>query len=496
MIQKILKDLIKYIPAKAVPGLVGILSLPLITRLLDPAEFGNYVLVTATTSIFSIFIGWLSMSIIRFYPIYQKEEQLDTFYNTVLILIYISIIFTTIFFMITIYLLRNRFPDELNQLMRIGVLLLFVTALFTAFIEFYRAKRKITLYSITTAWKSVTAIVFGVILILYFGFRADGLIWGQILSLTIIMPFLWKKSIGTLFINFHQFSSKLTKEIASYGFPLVAGNLAAWILSLSDRYFLQFYRGGQEVGIYSASYRIAEHSMVLIASLFALTSGSIIFDIWENKGENASKEVMHNITRLYIMVGIPVAVGLCALAKPIITILTGTQFHQGYKIVPLVVAGAFMLGLQQRFHAGLFFHKKNKYIMLSIFISGLANLGLNFLLVPQYGYMAAATTTLISYCILLLCVILTSRLIFIWQFPFRTLLRTTGAAVIMGTIVHYIGNEGFSIPIIGILASIAAGIFIYILCLYFLNEFSLEEKKSIKNIWGKSIVFLTHSRRY
>jgi O-antigen/teichoic acid export membrane protein len=35
--------------------------------------------------------------------------------------------------------------------------------------------------------------------------------------------------------------------------------------------------------------------------------------------------------------------------------------------------------------------------MYSIIASGLLNLGLNFLLVPKYGYVAAAITTLISY---------------------------------------------------------------------------------------------------
>ena len=39
--------------------------------------------------------------------------------------------------------------------------------------------------------------------------------------------------------------------------------------------------------------------------------------------------------------------------------------------------------------------------MIVIIVSGLLNLGLNFILVPRYGYIAAAVTTFISYAFLL-----------------------------------------------------------------------------------------------
>ena len=90
-------------------------------------------------------------------------------------------------------------------------------------------------------------------------------------------------------------------------------------------------------------------------------------------------------------------IGLRVLARPFIKILAAQEYYEGYKIIPLVSLWAFFLGLQQRFQVGLVFYKKTNFVMYSIIASGLLNLGLNFLLVPKYGYVAAAITTLISY---------------------------------------------------------------------------------------------------
>ncbi|GAG20573.1 unnamed protein product, partial [marine sediment metagenome] len=254
-------------------------------------------------------------------------------------------------------------------------------------------------------------------------------------------PFLWRISLGKAPLNAKSISTPLLSEMARYGFPLVIGNLAAWILSLSDRYVLEFFRGSQEVGIYSASYSISEPSIMLLATLFALTSGSIVYNIWEKEGEKKSQEFVSKLTKYYLLVCIPAVVGLSALAKPLINTLTGQEYHGGYKIIPLVALGAFFLGLQQRFYAGVNFYKKTHFIMFSIVASGFLNLGLNFLLIPKYGYIAAAFTTLISYAFLLFLVIIVSRRFFIWQFPVKSLAKATCASSVMGVVVYYIGNS-------------------------------------------------------
>jgi len=471
--------MVKYLPAQIVPGIVGFITIPIITRLFAPGEYGDYVLVISTVGVFSTIVGWLSMPIKRFYPAYERDKKLDEFYETVLKMTFISILVLSLLFLGALLLLKSHISPRLYALIYIGVPVFILTSCFGVLVEFLRAKRQISWYSDFMVWKSVTAVSFGILLVIIFDFGIDGLLWGSVLSLVIGFPFLWRISLGKVSLNAKSISTPLVSEMARYGFPLVIGNLAAWILSLSDRYVLEFLRGSREVGIYSASYSISEHSIMLLSTLFALTSGSIVYNIWEKKGEKKSQEFMSKLTRYYLLVGIPAVVGLSALAKPFVNTLTGQEYHGGHKIIPLIALGAFFLGLQQRFHPGLNFYKKTHFIMFCVVVSGLFNLGLNFLLIPKYGYIAAAVTTLLSYVLLLVLVIFVSRRFFVWEFPFKSLAKAICASSVMGIAVYHVGNSLTSSTLSNLILGTVVGVAVYSLMLFLFQELKPSEIQAL-----------------
>ena len=71
MSKEVLSDFVKYLPAKVVPALVGILAIPVLTRLLPPEQYGQYLLVMTSLILISSFcISWLVSVTIRFYVVY------------------------------------------------------------------------------------------------------------------------------------------------------------------------------------------------------------------------------------------------------------------------------------------------------------------------------------------------------------------------------------------------------------------------------------------
>lgn len=481
----VFKDMVKYLPGQLVPGIVGFASIPIITRLFGPGDYGNYILVISIVSVFSTIAAVLSMPIKRFYPAYERNKRLEQFYSTVLKMTLVSIPVLSFLFLGALLLLKPHISPTLYPLIYIGVPVFALRAYLGILAEFLRVRRQISWYSGFKVWKSVTAASFGILLVVMFDFGIDGLLWGSVLSLVIAFPFLWRISLGKVSLNAKSISTPLVSDMARYGFPLVIGNLAAWILSLSDRYVLQFLRGSQEVGIYSASYRISEHSIMLLGTLFALTSGSIVYNIWEKEGQKKSQEFMSKLTRYYLLVAIPAVVGLSVLAKPLINTLTGQEYHVGYKVIPLIALGAFFLGLQERFHPGIHFHKKTHSIMLCIIVSGLFNLGLNFLLIRKYGYMAAAVTTVLSYSLLLILVILVSRRFLVWEFPFKSLAKAICASSVMGAVVYHVGNSLTSSTSLNSILGVVFGVIVYSAMLFLVREFQLSEVKALLDPKGQ-----------
>ena len=122
---------------------------------------------------------------------------------------------------------------------------------------------------------------------------------------------------------------------------------------------------------------------------------------------------------------------------------------------------------------------------MAFMLSGLINLVLNFLLVPQYGYFAAAITTLISCLFLLMLMAVMSRKLFIWKFPLNSLVKVTCASAIMGIVVYFIGSNSTSISLLNLILSVCLGSLIYFALLFFFREFQQKEKEAIKKFLVK-----------
>lgn len=486
MIRDFIKDTLKYLPAQAAPAIVGFFSIPILTRLFAPADYGNYSLVMATVSVVALIIGWLNTSIIRFHPAYERDGQLGTFYNSVLKLLLITAAIVASIFLVVIVCLKSRMSDQLYTLMLIGALLFVLIAIFQVLQHFLRAKRQLYWYSGFSTWRSFAALGLGIALVMGFQSGVKGLLWGNALSLAIALPLLWAVATrGKTASKAEGLSGKLTKEIARYGFPLVASGLAAWILSLSDRYVIEFFRGAQEVGVYSASYSISWHSILLLSSVFMLAVGPVSTKIWEKEGVAKSQEFISKTTRYYLIICLPAVVGLSVLAKPAIGVLTAAEYREGYRIVALVMSGGFLLGLQHRFQLGLELRKKTAHIMTVTIAAALLNLGLNFWLVPRGGYIAAAVTTFISYALMLVAMVVVSRKYFVWDFPFKSLGRVVLASAAMGAVVYPIGHWLTSSALVNLIAGICIGVLVYFAVLFLLREPKKEETQELRTMWRK-----------
>jgi len=484
MINNFLKDIIKYLPAQIVPPIVGIIAMPIVTHLFPAQEYGNYILVIVTVDILISSIKWLSASVIRFYPAYERDKKLEDFYATVVELAVISIGLISFVFLVVLLYCKIYISLKLYSLMQIGIILFILLAAFELLLDFLRVKRQAIWYSGFMIYKSVSVISIGVLLVICFHLGVEGLLWGFVLSLLFALPFLWKKAIGKIFLVLKKSSLYLTKGMAKYGLPLIVAICAGKILSFGDRYVLGLFRGPSEVGIYSASYVVAEMAVMLIVFLFMLASEPIALSMWEREDKNKIREFISKLARYYLILALPVLVGLISLSKPIIAFLTAPEYHLGYKVIPWVSAGVFLFGLQHIFGIVFAFYKKTYIIMFLAFASSLLNIFLNFLFVPKYGYIAAAITTFISYVFLAVTVIIISRRMFLWRFPVKSLLKISLAAAIMSIVVYHIGNNPFLPLFINLILGIFSGIAVYSGVFFILKEIQEEEIKELRSIKG------------
>lgn len=483
MIKELFRDVVKYLPSYVVPAVVGVVAIPVITRLFSPEEYGNYILVMTTVSVLSaLSSAWLSSAIIRFLPAYKLANQVGELRTTIVKLAITSIMVTSIIFAGILLLVKSRISPELYFLMRIGALVLIVTSCSQIFLAFLRAERRVMLYSSFIVWQSVTKLGIGMVMVLIFGYGIDGLLWGVVLALGATLPLMWKFTIGKLSLKEGRLRSRMSREMAKYGFPVVAVNLATWVLSFSDRYMLGIFRGSQEVGIYSASYTISEYTIFTVAFLFMIASAPIAFHVWETQGSHASQNFINKLCRYYILTALPVTVGLSVLARPVVGILTAQAYSSGYRIIPVVAFGAFLVGITHRFSEALTLYKRTDILMYCMIGAAFLNIGLNFIFIPKYGYMAAAATTLIAYGADLTGRIVLSRRFFVWKFPFKSLGKAAVASAVMGVVVYPVGNSLTSSTLANLVLGVVVGVLVYAVMILLLREPQKEEIQGLLTI--------------
>ncbi len=481
-----MKDMLKYLPAQVVPGFVGLVSIPIVTRIFPPGEYGDYSLAAATVMILSTLFGWLPTSVIRYYPAYEREGRLGAFNVTVVKLAVIALAALAVLYYAPLVALRVRMPAGLWQLLMIGGLLFIVTCAFNLLQYFLRSKRLVGRFSAFAVWHSVAGFGLGIALILLLGFGIEGLLIGTAASIVLVLPLLWREAMGkgTHLRLADRIDRQAARGVFAYGMPLVVSNMAAWILSLSDRYVIGLFRDNSEVGVYSLSYNIADKSLMLLVTLFVMASGPVGVTIWENRGEQESKRFVTEVTRLYLLMCVPIVVGLSVLSKHVVGIMAGSEYGGGYRVMPYVLFGVLLLGLEQRYQAGLLYHKRTSLITAATIVAGLLNMILNVLFIPAYGYFAAAITTLVSYMVHLLLTIRFSRRVFAWDFPWRSLANTAVASGAMAIVVYLGASATGLAPVVELILCTLAGMAIYCVALLMLREFSPHELTMVRRMLG------------
>jgi O-antigen/teichoic acid export membrane protein len=168
------------------------------------------------------------------------------------------------------------------------------------------------------------------------------------------------------------------------------------------------------------------------------------------------------------------------LSRPLLEILSTPEIaEQGYFITPFVALSALLLGVFAVLGNVVMVVKKTKVIGTIWVIASVLNLGLNMLLVPYIGIIAAAATTLLSFTFALALAAQYSIRYLQFDMNFGFILKSVFASVLMSTVIINWNPK----DIIPILIMIGICAILYFLMLILLKGFSKDEFIFFKSIF-------------
>lgn len=443
MLRTFIRDLIGYFPSMALPALTGFISIPILTRIFPPSEFALWALADGLSE-FLLLMGILGIgaAVIRFLPAYDEKSQTSRFLASLTVTAGIVSLVLVLASLILVLLLRGVIADKLLTLLVISILIFALQSLFRAHMPVLRAQHRSGLYTIFELTERYGSLGFGLILVIAFGLGVEGLLWGALIASALVLPTLLYVTTRNIGFNLSDYRLADSLLLWRYAWPLALGGIAMWGLRISDRYILSLYRSVDEVGQYAVAYNISSKSIDMLVLLILFGAGPLVMNTWERHGEAAAKRSLAMISQVFIVTCLPAAVGLSLFASQFVAILTDPAYHKGYRIVGLIAFSSLVWGLSQLAGMGILIEKKTKRIAANQLIAAGVNIGLNILLIPLFGFMAAALTTLLGYIVLLALQVHTARPYLRWSFPFRTLRNSAISAALMAIVV--VGVERLS----------------------------------------------------
>ncbi|MBR6033917.1 MAG: polysaccharide biosynthesis C-terminal domain-containing protein [Clostridia bacterium] len=472
-VSKTSKDVIKFFIAKVMIGIIGLVLVSLYSYLLTPDVYGDYSLVVGVIKVLiSIFIGWVGSSALRYYDQYKNEEK--NFLSNVVV----QWIAMTIVMVIIAYIVGSLFQGLLIKEYFIYVLLLLT---FMGFVEIFekilRAAQKTNIYLIAIVLQSILNVSLLYILAKKYNLGIYSMFIANVISyvaFTLIAIFAFKL-YGK--INFKLISKEIQNKFFKYGFPMVGIWGVSWFLSAADRYMIKIFSSNYDVGLYDIAYKITENSINMIISSFTLAVFPMLVATWNKDGKEKSEKVLTRVINYLFLLLIPSVVGLIGIREKLYGTIVSEQYLGGNMVILFVGIGLIFNGFNQVIYKLWQLKEQPKKILYFMLVSLVIDIVLNIVLLPKYGYIAAAVTTLISYLFITIASVIAIKKDFNIQIDKIKLLKCCISAAVMFAFLIY--TREWVKNIVGLFILIAGAAIVYLITLFITGTLKEEINKFI-----------------
>jgi len=320
---------------------------------------------------------------------YEKKSDFNRFFGTSVYLAGISVGLSSLLFVVFCKPLGLIFGLPGNMVIWL-IPFVVVGIIFSVFQQVYQPQLKSKLIARISIAQAYLGFGVGVCLVLMMEKnRYYGVIWGQLIVGVLISGII----IRFLVSYFESaFERKHLRYIAGYSIPLIPYALSGTILAQFDRIMINSYIGSDSAGLYSLAYNIGMLLSILSGALLTAWMPIYFKDI-DNKDYHKVDSDIDKMCRLVLVGGM----FLMFFGEEIGKLLADEKYHPGLIIVPVVVFGYIFAALGPYWGINIDFAKKTIWTSIVMLSAGIANICLNAIFIPRYGYIAGAYTTVASY---------------------------------------------------------------------------------------------------
>ncbi len=373
---------------------ISVLTTPIFTRLLSTAEYGSYNVFYSWLGIVTLFVslnlyaGVFGQGLVKF------DKERTVFASSLQ-----GLTVTLVFAWTVIYLIFRDFWNNLFSLTTVQMLAMLLLVWTSAIFGFWATEQRVKLsyvkLVVVTLVVSVAKPVIGIIFVV----NADDKVTARILGIALVeLLCYFGLFVSQMLRGKKFFSARFWKYAVLFNLPLIPHYLSQTVLGSADRIMIEGMVGESEAGIYSLAYSIS-----MIMTLFNTALGYTIGPWAYQKIKDRKAKYIEPIGYTSLVMIACVNILLIVFAPEIIAVFAPPSYHAAIWVIPPVAMSVYFIFAYDLFSQVEFYFEKTKLIMIASVVAALMNILLNYIFIPQYGYVAAGYTTLFCYIVYAFC---------------------------------------------------------------------------------------------
>ena len=437
-----MKGTLSFASASFAERLVSFFLLPILTKLVTPAEYAIWSQSIIIAGVLTpIILLKFETSIIKFFPTWNnqnKKKNSVILFMLILILILFCLVATIalVFDQKIAHLIFGNYQMSFYIPLIIGLLL--SELLFEFLIALLRISNRIGKVSIYILMKGIWRLA--TISLILIG--SDGSFYLAFWSLVLFQLFItllfcvWEiKPLSLVKAGLKEGRTDWAK-ILKFSLPLIPFIILMGVNNFIDRFFITHFLGLNSLAPYAAGFSLA----VVITFFYSTISFMLFPELskkWANKNKMFIINIMKKVITAYLALTIPYLVFIGIAGVDVLLVLTTKNYFISSQTLFLISFNIALYGFYQITYFVVLLGRGslNAPIMMLV-VTGI-NLLLNLALIPKFGILGAALAGFFSNSVLVIITHNMSQNILKWGFPFIESIKILLRSLIMGAVIWY-----------------------------------------------------------
>jgi len=400
-LNKLFKQFSHFFTGILLGQLFGLITFPILTRILTKEQYGILGLVTTTMLVaVAVAKAGLSDGVVRFYKEYSKLPEKRTVFSSTVFIRGVTLSGLTVFVYVLMFPIISKYlkiNDKYIICFMIMAVYLFMRPLNIIVLYFLRVTDKTIFLNAIQLVDKMISVALSLFLLVFVVHDLYGYFIGLVLSEFIISIILFQWFLKRYKIVPAKISKELNLKILKFGIPLLFSELSFLLMSYADRYIIVALYGETVLGLYSVGYNLAMYIGNIIMFSLSYAIVPIYVEIYEKDGKEKTEDFLKKSMHYLIIAVIPMCLGYFAISKDLFITLASEKYSTASKFSPIILIGSFFWAMNSILNAGLYLKKKTLVILIIMVGATVMNIGMNLILLPRFGIMGAAATALITF---------------------------------------------------------------------------------------------------